>query len=75
MDDEKIIISNTIRRLRFFANEMTQQELAARLGTVREVVARSLRELERCGALRVNQRQILILNRELLLEWAQTPIN
>ena len=54
---------------------LTQQELAARLGTVREVVARSLRELERCGALRVNQRQILILNRELLLEWAQTPIN
>lgn len=54
---------------------LTQHELAARLGTVREVVARSLRELERSGAIRIKQRQILILNRELLLEWAQTPTN
>ena len=38
MDDEKIIISNTIRRLRFFANEMTQQELADRTGVTRQTI-------------------------------------
>jgi len=30
---------------------LTQDDLAARIGTVREVVARSLKELERCGQL------------------------
>lgn len=54
---------------------LTQHELAARLGTVREVVARSLRQLERCGAIRINQRQIQVLDRALLLEWAQVPGN
>ena len=38
MEDEKIIISNTIRRLRFFANEMTQQELADRTGVTRQTI-------------------------------------
>ena len=32
-------ISNTIRRLRFNANEMTQQDLAARIGMTRQTVA------------------------------------
>lgn len=38
MEEEKIIISNTIRRLRFFANEMTQQELADRTGVTRQTI-------------------------------------
>jgi len=50
---------------------ITQDQMAARLGTVREVVARSLRELERSGAIRVQRRQIQILNEELLRAWAQ----
>lgn len=54
---------------------LTQQELAARLGTVREVVARSLRELEHCGAIRIRHRQIEILDRALLQAWAQMPQN
>jgi CRP/FNR family transcriptional regulator len=54
---------------------LTQDQIAARLGTVREVVARSLRELERCGAIRVGRRQIQIVDKELLHEWAQTPVN
>ncbi len=37
---------------------ITQDQLAARLGTVREVVARSLRELERSGAILVECRTI-----------------
>lgn len=32
-------ITNTIRRLRFDANEMTQQELADRIGMTRQTVA------------------------------------
>ncbi len=43
---------------------ITQDQLAARLGTVREVVARSLRDLERSGAIRVERRQIQVLNEQ-----------
>lgn len=35
---KKIEISNNIRRLRFFANEMTQQELAERAGVSRQTI-------------------------------------
>jgi CRP/FNR family transcriptional regulator len=49
----------------------TQDQLAARLGTVREVVARSLRELERSGAIDVENRRILIKDNEVLQQWAQ----
>jgi CRP/FNR family transcriptional regulator len=52
---------------------ITQDQMAARLGTVREVVARSLRELERSGAIRVERRQIQIVNDHLLRSWAQEP--
>jgi putative transcriptional regulator len=38
MDDEKVFISNNIRRLRFFASEMTQQELADRTGVTRQTI-------------------------------------
>jgi CRP/FNR family transcriptional regulator len=49
----------------------TQDQLAARLGTVREVVARSLRELERSGAIDVENRRILIKDSDVLQQWAQ----
>ena len=45
---------------------LTQSQLAALLGSVREVVARSLRELERGGAIRVEKRRIYIVDREAL---------
>lgn len=54
---------------------MTQEKLAARLGTVREVVARSLRELERSGAIRVQRRRIEVVDRAVLEMWAQEPMN
>jgi len=53
---------NTTTRLR-------QDDLAARLGTVREVVARSLRELERSGAIHINRGQITIADEKTLQEW------
>jgi CRP/FNR family transcriptional regulator len=52
---------------------ITQDQLAARLGTVREVVARSLRDLERSGAIRVERRQIRVIDANLLRDWAQEP--
>jgi len=54
---------------------LTQDQIAARLGTVREVVARSLRELERSGAIRTENRRILIANESLLQQWTQGPWN
>jgi len=53
----------------------TQEQLAARLGTVREVVARSLRELERSGAIRTENRRIRIADEALLQQWTQGPWN
>ncbi len=35
---EKLEITNNIRTLRFFADEMTQQELAARAGVSRQTI-------------------------------------
>ena len=52
---------------------ITQDQLAARLGTVREVAARSLRELERSGAIRVARRKIQVLDAAILNEWAAGP--
>jgi CRP/FNR family transcriptional regulator len=52
---------------------LTQEEIATHLGTVREVVARSLRELERSGAVRVSRAGIQITNIEVLNAWGQAP--
>jgi CRP/FNR family transcriptional regulator len=51
------------------ATRLTQDALAARLGTVREVVARSLRELERSGAIRIQRGHITIVDEAILQEW------
>ena len=54
--------------------QITQNQLAAQLGTVREVVARSLSELQRSGAIKVHRKQIEILDEKILRNWAQcTP--
>jgi putative transcriptional regulator len=36
--DRKLDIKNNIRKLRFFANEMTQQELAEKAGVSRQTI-------------------------------------
>jgi len=51
--------------------QWTQEHLAARLGTVREVVARSLKELERSGAIKIEDRRIQIADKEIFRQWAQ----
>ena len=54
---------------------ITQDQLAARLGTVREVVARSLRKLEQSGAIQVQRGQIQIIDQKRLQEWAQSQMH
>jgi len=48
---------------------LTQDDLASRIGTVREVVARSLKELDNYGAIDVKRGKIKILSREKLIDW------
>jgi len=52
----------------------TQEQLAAQLGTVREVVSRSLKELEKSGAIRMDDRRIHIEDGDVLRQWTQ-PYN
>lgn len=48
----------------------THDQLAARLGTVREVVSRALRALERAGAIHCQRRRVEIVDRSVLETWA-----
>jgi CRP/FNR family transcriptional regulator len=50
-------------------DRLTQDDLASRIGSVREVVARSLKELENKGVIDVQQGKIKILAREKLINW------
>ncbi len=43
---------------------LTQQEMAARLGTVREMIGRSLRTLEARGYIKIEHGKVVILDRE-----------
>jgi len=52
---------------------LTQYEMAAMAGTVREVVARSLRALENEGAIRLQHHRIVITNKEALKEIIEAP--
>ena len=47
---------------------VTQQEMASMIGTVREMVSRSLRELETMGVISLKRNQIIITDRDRLLE-------
>jgi CRP/FNR family transcriptional regulator len=47
---------------------LTQQEMAALVGTAREVVGRSLKVLEAEGAIRLDRHRIVLLDRSLLEE-------
>jgi len=46
--------------------QLTQQDMAAMAGTVREVVGRSLKALEEEGAIRLERHRIVITNKESL---------
>jgi CRP/FNR family transcriptional regulator len=48
--------------------KLTQQDMAAMVGTAREVVGRSLKALEEEGAIRMERHRIAIVNKEALKE-------
>jgi CRP-like cAMP-binding protein len=52
------------------AEHITQQDMASMIGAAREVVARSLRTLEDMGAIRVENRRVVIVNRKILEDLA-----
>ena len=47
---------------------VTQAEMAARLGTVREMIGRALRDLADAGLIEFDRHRIVILDREGLIE-------
>ena len=49
---------------------LTQQEMAAMAGTVREMVGRSIKVLEEDGSIRLERHRIIITDREALSEMA-----
>jgi len=53
---------------------LTQQEMAAMAGTVREVVARSLKALEEEGAISLERHRIRITDKETLEDMVTAPI-
>ncbi len=57
-----------------FANEETQEALAARLGTVREVVSRNLSRFQSEGLVRIDRRMVEILDESRLRNEAETEM-
>ena len=57
-----------------FPLPMTHQELASRLGTVREVVSRNLSRFQVEGLISISERQIVIANRTGLEREAATEL-
>ncbi len=49
---------------------LTQQEMAAMIGTAREMVGRSLKSLESDGAIKIERNRIIITDRKALMETA-----
>ncbi len=47
---------------------LTQQDMAAMVGTAREVVGRSLKTLEEEGAIKMDRHRIVVVNKEILEE-------
>lgn len=49
---------------------LTQQEMAAMAGTAREMIGRSLKELEDEGIIRLEHHRIVVADKEALKKWA-----
>lgn len=48
---------------------LTNQQIAARIGSVREVISRALTRLQQNGLISVNSRQVIIPNEQILLSY------
>jgi CRP-like cAMP-binding protein len=56
-----------------FTLVLTNQQIAARIGTVREVVSRALNRLQQNGLIRVDGRRVFIPDEEVLRSYAGAP--
>ena len=76
MNVQKKVLNNTNRLAKIIleyagngagpGQRLTQQDMAAIVGTVREVVGRSLKALETDGIIRMDRHRIVITDREAL---------
>ncbi|MFN7998716.1 MAG: Crp/Fnr family transcriptional regulator [Bryobacteraceae bacterium] len=57
-----------------FILPLTHQEMASRLGTVREVVSRNLARFKAAGLIQIQERQVAVLHRAGLEREAETPL-
>jgi CRP/FNR family transcriptional regulator len=53
-------------------HRLTQQEIAAMTGSVREVVHRALKALEREGAIRMERARVVVLDQAILERWSES---
>ena len=67
----KLLLAQAARS-RETPRRMTQQEMAAQLGTVREVVGRALRSFEEEGLIRFDHHRLIVLDQEGLERKAMT---
>ena len=51
---------------------LTQHQIAAMTGSVREVVQRALKALERDGAIRLERARVVVLDPKALERWSET---
>lgn len=61
-----LLEQETSASIKSAGHQLTQQEMAAIVGTAREVVGRALKELETAGAIEMRQGRAIILSRERL---------
>jgi len=51
---------------------LTQQQIAAMTGSVREVIQRALKALERDGVIRMERARVVVLDPKALERWSET---
>ncbi len=54
--------------------QLTQQQVATMTGSVREVVQRALKALEKDGAIRLERVRIVVLDPKALERWSESTI-
>jgi len=67
----KILLEYTVDGVGPSKPRLTQQEMAAMAGTAREMIGRSLKELEDEGIIRLDHHRIVVTDKEALKKWAK----
>jgi len=52
---------------------LTEDEMAALVGSVRDVIGRALKQMDTTGAIKVDGRRILVVSQEKLRKVTQSP--